>query len=221
MVLLQPGEDPPVRDRAGRHQVEDVDAAGRSVVVVEPAAHRIDHRPVADGTAAIHRLRHGVGAEPGQPIQRSGRLLLRIVHGAEPQPPGRVDIAVIQPVAVEHRLDAVQRAEPAVGRIEAAQPVLEPAQISAALDRHDEGGSGRRRPARPFAGPGHQPVDASTEDVDEIQRRLGLRPDRTLAELRLQVPDALGFGNAFMSHLLHARALQPIAADAEPEFHHP
>ncbi len=64
------------------------------------------------------------------------------------------------------------------------------AQIFAALDRYDDRGSGR---------------------ADQIGPSPG-------SAFRSQMRS--GSGNAFLSHLLHAWALKPIAADAEPEFHH-
>ena len=99
---VDPHEDPTIRDRPRRQVVAvDVDLLGRRVDVVHPAPVDIPVDPVAHRHPAGHRAQ-AVGI---QAVERrdAGRPAAR--HRPEPQPPGRVGLALVDAVAGPVGLD--------------------------------------------------------------------------------------------------------------------
>src|SRR5207237_9841036 len=152
---------------------------------------------VGDRVAGIERDCPTVLVEA---IETAGRLLLRIVHRAEPQGTLGTHGTIVQPVAGQMRLDVREVGELSALRVEALQPVLQPDEKAAAAQRHDEAGPLGRRPGATAARGRLKPMQLPAQDVDEPERRLAHHPDRALAELGAPAANMLSFDVLSAAH---------------------
>ena len=173
-------EDPTVGHRPGRQVVAvDVDLLGRRVDVVHPAPVEVPVEPVAHGHPAGHRAQAvGIQAVERRHARRPGER-----HRAEPQPPGRVGLALVDAVAGPVGLDGQPPGRLTVGGDQRDVAPGAAEQLRTVTDRDGEADRRRHRHRSVVAGRGVEVVDDPAVDVDVAQPAAGDVPVRALAEL--------------------------------------